>query len=104
MLLASEAVEGTALPLECIDDIHGGDGLAASVLCVGDGVTDDILEEDLEDTARLFVDEAADTLDASTPRQPSDRRLRDPLDVIPQYLTVPLRSSFSQTLASFSSS
>ena len=37
--LTSESVEGLALPLEGIDNIHGGDGLPASMLGVGDGVT-----------------------------------------------------------------
>ena len=47
--LAAEAVEGLALTLEGVDDVHGGDSLAASVLGVGHGVTDDVLEENLED-------------------------------------------------------
>ena len=34
--LASEAVQGAALALECVDDVKGGDGLAACMLCVGD--------------------------------------------------------------------
>ena len=54
--LTTEAVEGLALPLEGVDNIHGGDGLPASVLGVGDGVTDDVLKENLEDTAGLLVD------------------------------------------------
>ena len=48
--LTTETVESTALALECVDDIHGGDGLSLGVLAVGDGVTDHVLEEDLEDT------------------------------------------------------
>ena len=44
------------MALEGIDDIEGGDGLALGVLSVGDGVTDDTLEEGLENTACLFVD------------------------------------------------
>eukprot|EP00567_Pseudictyota_dubia_P002232 CAMPEP_0197465960 /NCGR_PEP_ID=MMETSP1175-20131217/64806_1 /TAXON_ID=1003142 /ORGANISM="Triceratium dubium, Strain CCMP147" /LENGTH=101 /DNA_ID=CAMNT_0043001987 /DNA_START=103 /DNA_END=408 /DNA_ORIENTATION=+ len=64
--LSTEAVEGLALPLECIDYVHGRDSLAAGVLSVGYGVADDILKEDLEDTSGLFVDEPGDTLDATT--------------------------------------
>jgi hypothetical protein len=45
------------------------------VLRVGHGVTDDVLEEDLEDTARLLVDEAGDALDTTTAREAADRRL-----------------------------
>ena len=54
--LTTETVEGTALALEGVDNIEGGDGLALGVLSVGDGVTDDTLEEGLEDTTGLFVD------------------------------------------------
>ena len=40
---ATEAIEGAALALERMDDVHGGDGLATGVLHVGDGVMDDVL-------------------------------------------------------------
>jgi hypothetical protein len=45
----------TALSLEGIDDIKRGDCLPLGVLGVGDGVTDDTLEEGLEHTAGLLV-------------------------------------------------
>ena len=54
--LTTETVDGTALALEGVDDIEGGDGLALGVLGVGDGITDDTLEEGLENTTGLFVD------------------------------------------------
>ena len=63
--LASEAVDGSSLALEGVDDVEGGDGLAAGVLCVGDRVTDDGLQERLEDSAGLLVDEAGDSLDSA---------------------------------------
>ena len=47
MSLTSESVQGASLPLESIDDIHGGDGLPLGVFGVGDGIPDDILKEDL---------------------------------------------------------
>ena len=43
--LTSESVQSTSLSLESIDDIHGGDGLPLGMLGVGDGITDDVLEE-----------------------------------------------------------
>jgi hypothetical protein len=45
--LTTETVEGTALALEGVDNIEGCDGLALGVLSVGDGITDDTLEEGL---------------------------------------------------------
>ena len=75
--LSTEAVQGTSLALEGVDHIEGGHGLAAGVLGVGDGVTDHVLKEHLEDTAGLLVDEATDTLDATTASQTPDGRLGD---------------------------
>jgi hypothetical protein len=96
--LAAEAVEGAALALERVDDVHGCDGLAARVLGVGDGVADHVLQEDLEDAAGLLVDEPGDALHAAPARQPPDRRLRDPLDVVAEHLPVALRSALAQAL------
>uniref|UniRef100_A0A0E0DSL3 Uncharacterized protein n=1 Tax=Oryza meridionalis TaxID=40149 RepID=A0A0E0DSL3_9ORYZ len=97
---AAEAVEGAALALERVDDVHGGDGLAAGVLGVGDGVADDVLEEDLEHAAGLLVDEPGDALHAAPPRQPPDRRLGDPLDVVAEHLPVTLGAALAEPLAS----
>ena len=102
--LAAEAVEGLALPLEGIDNIHGSDGLPAGVLGVGDRVTDDILEEHLEDTTGLLVDEARDALDATPACKAPDGGLGDALDVVPKDLAVPLGSALSESLSSFSAS
>jgi hypothetical protein len=54
--LTTETVEGTTLSLERVDNIERGDGLALGVLSVGDGVTDDTLEEGLENATGLFID------------------------------------------------
>ncbi|KAL7537938.1 hypothetical protein ACHAXR_008177, partial [Thalassiosira sp. AJA248-18] len=64
--LSAETVEGLSLTFQGIDDIHGGDSLTASMLGVGDRVTNDVLKEDLEHTAGLLVDETGDTLDTAT--------------------------------------
>ena len=37
---ATEAIQGAALAFEGVDHVEGRDGLAASVLRVGDGVAD----------------------------------------------------------------
>ena len=50
MSLASEAIQGPALTLQCIDHVKGSDRLAATVLGVCDSVTDNVLQEHLEDT------------------------------------------------------
>jgi hypothetical protein len=99
MRSTTESVQSAALALEGVHNIHGGDGLAASVLGVGDRVADDILEEDLEHAAGFLVDKPGDTLHAAPPRQPPDCRLRDTLDVVAENLTVAFRAALAQPLA-----
>jgi enamine deaminase RidA (YjgF/YER057c/UK114 family) len=79
---APETVEGLAGALEGVDDVERGDRLTLGVLGVRDRVADDVLEEDLEDSARLFVDEARDALDTAAASETADRRLGDALDVV----------------------
>merc|ERR550532_165051 len=102
--LSSESVEGTSLPLQSVDHIHGGDGLPLGVLGVGDGVPDDVLEEHLENSTGLLVDQSRDTLDTSTAGQPPDGGLGDTLDVVTKNLPVTLGASLSESLSSFASS
>ena len=99
--LTSESVEGTALTLQSIDDIHGSDSLSLGVLGVSDGISDDIFKEDLEDTAGLFIDEAGDTLDTTTASETANGRLGDTLDVITQHFAMTLGASLSEALSSF---
>ena len=102
--LTSESVQGASLPLEGVDNVHGGHGLPLGVFGVGDGIPDDVLEEDLENSTGLLLDESGDTLDSTTTRQPSDGGLGDALDVVSQHLTVTLGASLSQSLSSFATS
>ena len=102
--LTSESVQGAALPLEGIDNIHGGDGLPLGVFSVGDGITDDVFQENLEDTSGFFVDQARDTLDTTTTSQTADGGLGDTLDVITQDFAMTLGASLSESLSSFTTS
>ena len=74
------------------------------MLGVGDGITDDILEEDLEDAAGLFVDEARDTFDTASTRETTDGGLGDTLDVITQHFAMTFGASLSEALSSFAAS
>ena len=69
------------------------------MLSVRDRVTDDVLQEDLEDTAGLLVDHGRDTLDTATTSETTDRGLGDTLDVVAQNLAVALGTALSKTLA-----
>ena len=43
--LGTETVEGSARPLQGVDDIEGSDGLALGMLSVGDRVTNDLTRQ-----------------------------------------------------------
>ena len=58
--LASEAVESATLTFQRVDHVHGCDGLALGVLTVGDRVSDDVLQEDLQNPSGLLVDESCE--------------------------------------------
>ena len=102
--LTAESVQGTALTLERVDDVHGGDSLALGVLSVRDGVADDVLKEDLEHASGLFVDQTRDALHSTSSCQTADGRLGDALDVVSQHLAMTLRASFAESLSSLASS
>ena len=74
--LSAESVESASLSLEGVDDVHGRHGLSLGVLAVGDGITDDVLEEDLQDSTSLLIDEAGDTLDTTTASETADGGLK----------------------------
>lgn len=76
----TESVDGSALALKSVDNIHGGDGLSPGVFGVGDSVSDDALKEALEHLPTVVVDEGADPLDATSPGESADGGLGDALD------------------------
>ena len=99
--LTSETVKGLSLTLESVDNVHCYDSLTAGVLSVGYRITNDVLEEYLENTASLLIDKSRDTLDSTTTGETTDSRLGDSLDVVTENLTVTLSSSLSESLSSF---
>ena len=64
--LTTESVQGTSLSLQSVDDIHSGDSLPLGMLGVSDSITDNVLQENLEDTTSLLVDKSRDTLHTTT--------------------------------------
>ena len=77
---ASETVDSAALSLEGVDDVHGGDGLSSGVLSVGHGISDDTLQESLEDLSGVVIDEGRDSLDTTSSGESADGGLSDALD------------------------
>ena len=99
--LTTESVEGTSLSLQGIDNIHGGDCLPLRMLGVSNGIPDYILQENLQYTPGLLVNEAGDTLDTTPAGKTADGWLGDTLDVITKYLPVALSTPLSESLSSF---
>ena len=102
--LSTESVQGTSLPLQSVDNIHGSDGLPLGVLGVGDSITDDVFEEHFQHASCLFVDQPWDSFHSTTACQSSDCRLGYALDVVSKNFSVSLGASLSKTFSSFSSS
>ena len=102
--LTTESVQSTSLSLQGVDNIKSSDGLASSMLGIGDGVLDNRLQERLEDSSGLLIDEGRDSLDTTSTSQSSDGWLSDSLDVVSQNLSVSLGTSLSQTFSSLSTS
>lgn len=71
------------------------------MLSVCDSITDNTLEEGLEDTAGFFVDHGGDTLDTTTTSETADSGLGDTLDVVAQDLAVTLGTTLAETLSTF---
>lgn len=101
--LTAETVQGTSLSFKCIHYVHGSHGLPLGVLGVSDGVTDNVFQENFENTTSLFVDQTRNALHTATSCQTTDGGLRDTLDVIAEYFPVPLGTTFPQTFATFAS-
>ena len=101
---STEAVEGSALSLEGVDDIKGGNSLSLGVLSVGDGVLDNVLEEASEDNSGLVIDEGADSLDSTSSGKSSNGWLGDTENgVLDGFGSESLGSSLSSDLSEFTS-
>jgi len=99
--LVTETVDRATLTLERIDDVEGSHSLALGVLAIQGGILDDLLEEDAEGAAGLVVDEAGQTLHATTTGHAADRGFGDALDVFLDDLVVALgaRLAFAGAVA-----
>ena len=92
------------MSLQGVDDVERCDGLSLSVFGVCDGITDDTLEEGLQDTTGLLVDHGRDTLDTTSASETSDSGLGDTLDVVSQDLSVALGTALAETLTALAAS
>lgn len=101
--LSAETVQSAALSLQGVHHVQRSHRLAASVLSVRHRVADHVLQEHLQHTAGLLVDQTGDALHASSARQTTDRGLGDALDVVSEDLAMALSAALAETLSSLSS-
>merc|ERR1711991_87656 len=102
---STESVEGTALALKRVDDIHGSDGSSARVFGIRHGVSHDGEKEGLQHTTGLLVDVAGNALDTTSTRETADGGLGNAQNVISVTSTVmAFSATFSEAFASFTTS
>ena len=70
--LSAESVQGSSLTFQNVQNIEGCDKLSFGMLGVANSITDDIFQENLEDTSGFFVDTGEDTYHTASASQSSD--------------------------------
>ena len=70
---AAKAVQRATLTLQRVHDVHRRDGLATCVFRVRDSITNHVLQEHLEHSARLLVNEVRDALHAATTSETTNK-------------------------------
>ena len=66
------SIDGAAASFESIDDVHGSDGFPFGVLTENSSVLHNDGKKIVHKIASFIIDALADSLDASSPRKPSD--------------------------------
>ena len=99
--LTSKPVQGSSLTFQCVHHVHCSHRLALGVFRVSNSVTDNVLEEDFQNSTCFFVDESGDSLHTASASKTSDGWLGYALDVITKDLPVALSASFSKSFTSF---
>lgn len=101
--LTTETVQGSTLSLQSVDNVERSNSLSLGVLSVSDSVSDNVLQEGLQDTSDFLVDQSRNTLDTTSSGQSSDGWLGDTLNVVSQDLSVTLSATLSESFSAFSS-
>lgn len=101
------------MSLESVDNVHSSDGLSLGVLSVSESISDDSLEEALQNISAVFVDVEADSLNTTSSGESSDGWFSDAFEQrsvglsamsLGGDLTGTFADSFSNTLSGLSNS
>ena len=76
--LATKAIEGPSLPLQCVHHVHCSNSLPVGMLGVSHSVPNHILEEHLQNAPSFLVNEPRDPLDPSPSCESPDGWLGNP--------------------------
>lgn len=95
--LDTETIEGTAVALEGVDNVEGGDGLTLGVVGVLSSITNDAHEELTENVTDAVVNQERDTLHTTTAGETADSGLGDTLKVVACQLSVTLGTALAET-------
>ena len=79
--LSTESVKSTSLSFQGIDDVHGGDSLSLGVLSVCYCITNNVFQENFQDTTSFFVDKSTDTFDTTSTSKTTNSWFSDTFNV-----------------------
>ena len=129
--LATESIKNFASSFESIDNVQSCNSFSFCMFGVGNSITNYIFEKYAKNTSsfffmvqfhahrltdlptgkilnlawtKTFINESRNSLDSTSSSQSTNGRFGNTMDTIPQRFSVSLRSPFTQTLTTFSSS
>lgn len=67
-----KAVQRLSVAFKCVNDVHGGNRFSSTVLRVHDGIPDDVLQENFQNSAGFVVHETTDAFYATASGKPAN--------------------------------
>ena len=101
ILSVSKPIKRPPSAPKSVDDVVRCDGPATSVLCVRDGVTDNVDQEVLEYSASLLVYQPREAFHSTAACETTDGWTGDPFDVVTQNFAMAFGPSFAEPLSTF---
>ena len=98
----TKAIQCLPFSSQCIHNIHCSNSLAVGVFSICHRISNNVLQEHLQNTLHLIVHDPRDSLDPTPPSKAADGRLGNALNVVPQDTSMAFCPSFAKTFATFS--
>jgi hypothetical protein len=97
----AKVVEGAALALQSVYNIHGCHCLPMRVFRVDNSILHKVSDKNLKHSARFVIHQAGHAHHASSSSKPTDGRIADALNIIAQYETMTLSTALAEPFSSF---